>query len=63
MATLEEILKHDSMRHVSNSKKSDGLRCPARLEGMLGFELDRTVTNLIELEHATKHGKMIAKRL
>ena len=43
MATLEEILKHDSMRHVSNSKKSDGLRCPARLEGMLGFELDRTV--------------------
>jgi len=36
------------------NEESESLRCPAHLGGMMGFEVDRTVSNLIELERDEK---------
>ena len=43
-----------SAQLIENQEESGSLQCPARLGGQIGFELDRTASNLIELVHPKK---------
>ena len=43
-------------KRCANTK---GLRCPARLDGMMGFEAGRTALNLIELVRGGKVAKTL----